>query len=148
MHFTEYDTRLAAYVLLTDDDDRVLLSWFRGDPRNPACWSVPGGGVEFDESVQNAAVREVYEETGYHIALGGLVGEHHFTTPATTERRPFRSQRFFFAGEIIGGELGTVEEDGSTEFAAWVPITDVAAQPDRSELVTIALRLLAARSPG
>lgn len=43
MHFTEYDTRLAAYVLLTDEQRRVLLTWFRGDELNPPCWTLPGG---------------------------------------------------------------------------------------------------------
>lgn len=37
-------------------------------------WVLPGGHVEAGESVAQAAVREVYEETGIEIVLTGLVG--------------------------------------------------------------------------
>jgi ADP-ribose pyrophosphatase YjhB (NUDIX family) len=39
-----------------------------------ACWGLPGGYVECGESVSEAVVREVREETGVQIALGRLVG--------------------------------------------------------------------------
>jgi ADP-ribose pyrophosphatase YjhB (NUDIX family) len=38
------------------------------------CWGLPGGYVEAGESVSEAAVREVQEETGVEIALGRIVG--------------------------------------------------------------------------
>lgn len=37
-------------------------------------WAPPAGHVEIGESVPEATVREVYEETGLHIALDGLIG--------------------------------------------------------------------------
>ena len=59
----EFDTRLAAYAVVTDRHDRILLAlWNETDPPR---WTVPGGGVELHESVEEGAVREVREETGY-----------------------------------------------------------------------------------
>ena len=59
--------RKAARVLLIDNDGRVLL--FRGGdvtrPEAGTWWFTPGGGVENDESLVQAARREVLEETGH-----------------------------------------------------------------------------------
>ena len=37
-------------------------------------WGLPGGHVEPGESVTEAALREVFEETGWRIEIGRLVG--------------------------------------------------------------------------
>ena len=73
LHFTEYDTRLAAYALIVDDADRILLSWFNG--ATPG-WTLPGGGVDFEESIEDAIVREVREETGLTIEPGGAMATY------------------------------------------------------------------------
>lgn len=67
--------RRAARVLLLDPSDRILL--LHGfDPLVPGrhWWFTPGGGVEQDEELTEAALREVAEETGItDVAIGPLV---------------------------------------------------------------------------
>ena len=44
-------------------------------------WGLPGGYVEIGESVSEAASREVAEETGWKVEIGGLIGV--YSDPAT-----------------------------------------------------------------
>ncbi|HMA15325.1 MAG TPA: NUDIX hydrolase [Kiloniellaceae bacterium] len=53
-------------------DDRVLLIR-RGKPPREGQWSLPGGRQRLGETVSAAARREVAEEAGIEIAVGGLV---------------------------------------------------------------------------
>lgn len=141
MHFTEYDTRLAAYALLTTEDGHILLTWFNG---SAPCWTLPGGGVEFDESIKDAVAREVLEETGYRVDVGLVLAEHYSTVPRTDVRRPFRSQRFILAATITGGQLGTIEAGGTTDFAQWVPIAEVSRLEPRADIIDVAMGVLPA----
>ncbi|MER5495078.1 NUDIX hydrolase [Streptomyces sp. NPDC002490] len=67
--------RWVARVVLLDPQDRVLLLHGH-EPDDPAerWWFTPGGGVEGEESLERAALRELAEETGItEVALGPLL---------------------------------------------------------------------------
>jgi ADP-ribose pyrophosphatase len=50
-------------------NDRVLLVR-RGHPPSEDLWAIPGGSVEIGETLQEAAEREILEETGITIRAG------------------------------------------------------------------------------
>jgi len=56
--------RPAARVLLLDPDGRVLLLRFVMPDTGFAWWATPGGGLDARETPDQAARREVFEETG------------------------------------------------------------------------------------
>jgi ADP-ribose pyrophosphatase YjhB (NUDIX family) len=53
-------------------DDRLLLIR-RGNPPNEGSWIFPGGLVEIGESIEDALIREVEEETGLTVRVGKLI---------------------------------------------------------------------------
>ena len=141
MHFTDYDTRLAAYAVIVDDHDRILLAlWNEAEEKK---WTLPGGGVELPESAEEGAVREVREETGYHVELGRLLGVHTYVIPGERRlmdtERSMKAVRVVYAASVVGGEL-THEADGTTDEARWIPLADVPDMP-RVALVDIGLEL-------
>lgn len=66
------DPKVAVVVLVTMNNQLVLIK--RGTVPHIGEWSFPGGYVDRGEPVENAARREVREETGLDVELTGLVG--------------------------------------------------------------------------
>ncbi len=77
-------------------------------------WGLPGGYVEPGESVSEATAREVYEETGYEIEIGRLVGV--YSDPkrqviAYPNGNRVQAVNLCFEGRVVGqGEPTTPEE--------------------------------------
>src|SRR2546423_5673330 len=61
--------RIAASALIFDGE-RVLLAY----RRDIDWWNLPGGGMEVGETVDEALLREVAEETGLEVEIEQLVG--------------------------------------------------------------------------
>jgi 8-oxo-dGTP diphosphatase len=61
-------------ALVHDATGRLLLIR-RGHAPHEGLWSVPGGRVEADESLEAAVEREVLEETGLRVRAGNAVGQ-------------------------------------------------------------------------
>jgi mutator protein MutT len=99
------------------DNDRLLLIR-RGHGPGAGEWSVPGGRVERGETLAEAVVRELLEETGLEGVCDDLVGwvervtpEHHFVI-------------LDFRVTILDPREPTAGADAAE--AAWVNLTDVA----------------------
>ena len=56
--------RPAARILLVDPEGRLLMFRFTPEDGRPPFWCTPGGAVDPGESYEEAARRELYEETG------------------------------------------------------------------------------------
>lgn len=141
-----FDTRVGAYGVVVQGGKVLLAHW---NERGMRGWTLPGGGLEAGEDPATAAVREILEETGYHVRLGTLLGldSFHLAPEERLDRVPRRlhSLRVIYAADVVGGALRR-EVDGSTDDVAWFDLSAVPALP-RVGLVDVALELWRARHP-
>ena len=99
------------------DDDRLLLIR-RGHGPAAGEWSVPGGRVEAGETLAEAVVREVAEETGLAVVCGELMGwVERIEVPQHFVILDFRAS-------LLGGADEPAAGDDAAE-AAWVHLHQV-----------------------
>lgn len=63
---------LTTDIFIFDDDFNFILIKRKNNPYK-GCWALPGGFVEYGESVETAAMREAKEETNIDVELKELV---------------------------------------------------------------------------
>ena len=110
---------VAVGVIVVVDDHLLLVRRGRGPAQG--AWSVPGGRVEPGETLAEAVVRELAEETGLEGVCGEFVGwverigeDHHFVI------LDFRATVLDDRQPVPGDDAAEV---------AWVPLADVAEHP-------------------
>ena len=67
------EARPVARVLLIDPKERLLLLEAEHESGRYTFWVAPGGGLEGGESFEEAARRELHEETGLDLPIGSWV---------------------------------------------------------------------------
>ena len=99
-------------------------------------WLFPGGGLEYGETIESCAKRELKEETNLEIELGDLVLVNE-SIPPDKHRHVLN---LFYWGKIISGEL-KVGKDAvlvAAEFIALDKLPDLIIYPNvKKELIAI-----------
>ena len=99
--------KLAVDVLIADEKKGILLIKRKTEPFKGR-YALPGGMVEYGETVEKAAVREVKEETGLDVELEGLLGVY---SDADRDPRGHTVSIVFFATPKKGKMTGSNETE-------------------------------------
>lgn len=106
--------RISAGALVEHEGRLLLVNHVKPDAYD--FWVAPGGGVKGSESLEEAAVREVREETGIEVAIGKLVYIEEFFNPEC------RHLKFWFSATATGGQLDWSHPEAAAELitrAGW-----------------------------
>ncbi len=134
--------RFAAYGLVTDPADRVLLTMIADGYPGAGRWHLPGGGTDHGEQPAAGLLRELVEEAGQLGRVVDLIAVDNLHNPAALgpEGRPldWHGVRVIYRVRVDAPTDAVVTElaGGSTARAAWfapeqvagLPMTDVAAR--------------------
>ena len=103
-----------------DGEGRLLLQQ-RGDAGGP--WGVPGGALELGESIEAAAVRETFEETGLRVRPDALLGVYTGDAHTYANGDVVHSVVVVLTATPVDGEL---TQDGiETVGLGWFPLDDL-----------------------
>lgn len=83
------------------NDQRILLVPNYDTDVGPIQWGIPGGRLEFGESLRDAGLREFSEETGLIAGIVDLLDVSEVILP----ERPWHSVTITFLGKVTGGVL-------------------------------------------
>ena len=88
-------------MIVLDGSDRILLGIRAKDP-NRGKWVLPGGKVRPYETLEDAARREIREETGLEVEIDGIATIRELVTPGIEHRLIVYSNAHVVGGELTG----------------------------------------------
>ncbi len=103
-HFEHYKNPLPTVDIIIETMGGIILIERKNKPFG---WAIPGGFVDYDESLEQAAVREALEETGLHVELTNQF--HTYSDPGRDPRHHTISTVFVASADgppIAGDDAG------------------------------------------
>lgn len=102
---------------------RVLLTR-RGKPPRQGSWTLPGGGVELGETLEEAARREMQEETGLGLDVAGVID----AVDVILRDKGGRVQYHYVIVDFLGlNPVGQVRPMSDAQDARWVSQAELPA---------------------
>lgn len=118
----ELSFRPSVYGIIINGNKVLLSKQWDG-------YDFPGGGVDLGETIEEALIREVKEETGLKVKVGRIVACESSFFKLPFEGKFVQSILMYYLCEIVAGEISTAYFDArEKEYAGkpeWIDISKV-----------------------
>ncbi len=116
------------------DGSQILLVE-RGNPPLAGYWSLPGGGVEAGERLEDAVIREVFEETGLRVSADALATVFERIMPDEARRCEYHYVLIDFYCTIMGGELRAGDDSRDVRWFSIASLSELQLTAGTREVV-------------
>lgn len=129
----DWQPHVTVATIVEKDNRFLLVEEFAG---GELVFNQPAGHLDPNETLQQAAVRETFEETGWHIELQGIVGVALYEAPSNG----VTYHRTTFFAKALEHDAAAKLDDG-IQRAVWLSYEDILERSDRmrSKLVIKAI---------
>ena len=124
---------LAVSVALWSGDRALLVR--RARPPLASVWSLPGGVVEIGERLDEAAAREVREETGLDVEIVEVIDRAEVIRRDEHGRIERHYVIIVFAGRFLSGQLQAGDDADAVRWVDLSEIADYEVTPDTARIV-------------
>jgi 8-oxo-dGTP diphosphatase len=126
------------------EKERVLLVK-RGHAPLAGEWSIPGGALELGEALEEAVVREAWEETGLRVETAGLLGVYNRVLRDADERTLYHYVLIDFLCHRVSGEP---QASGDAAEVRWFSLNEIGTlslPKDTAEVIRLGFEKAASR---
>ena len=120
---TENLPRVGSALLVRDEANRILLGKRNKDPQRGS-WVIPGGKIHAFETIAQAAVREIAEETGLEVEVTNQFGVYEIINPPQEHRLVIYSW-----GTVVSGTPKASDDLSEVKFFSIDELGDVPITP-------------------
>ena len=106
-------------IVITKEADPKVLLIQRGDNPFKEAWAFPGGFMDMDETTEQCAIRELMEETGFHVSDVHQIGAY-----SKVDRDPRGRTVTVAYLAIVEKPVAVTGQDDAAK-AQWFPLSDL-----------------------
>lgn len=114
---------LGVGAVIWNDKNEVVLIRRGKEPRRDQ-WSIPGGHLEWGESLHDAILREVREETGLVVEIAGLIDTVDLIMRDASGDVTRHYVLIDFATRVVAGELRAGSDAAEARWVAFSALSD------------------------